>query len=140
MLIRIDLVFSYWIFAWYLAYIAKLTTFNPKWGLILGIVENLVFAFALALYGCVISSIVTFLLVNMILKGLPLYTIYKTKSTAKDIYLLLGLFAIYTLWTHMNGTTVMQYNAKMFQSIMHGKNETPAFWAISQIRGFFSKN
>jgi hypothetical protein len=137
---RIDFTFSYWIFAWYLAYIAKLTTFNPKWGLILGIVENLVFAFALALYGCVISSIVTFLLVNMILKGLPLYTIYNTKSTAKDIYLLLGLFAIYTLWTHMNGTTVMQYNAKMFQSIMHGKNETPAFWAISQIRGFFSKN
>lgn len=37
---RLDYVFSYWIFAWYLLYIAKITKYNPKFVLILGIIEN----------------------------------------------------------------------------------------------------
>jgi hypothetical protein len=134
MFIRVDLVFSYWILAWYIAYMAKLTPYNPKWAFILGIIENIVLAIALVLYGGVISSVVLFLLVNLILKGLPLYTIYNTKSTITDIYSLIGLFVIYAIWVHLNGTTVIQHNIKIFQSVLRGKNETPSMWIINKLR------
>ena len=134
MFIRVDLVFSYWILAWYFAYIAKLTPYNPKWAFVLGIIENTIFAIALVLYGGAISSIVLFLLVNLVLKGLPLYTIYNTKSTITDIYSLIGLFVIYTIWVQLNGTDFIRHNIKIFQSVLHGKNETPTMWLIANIR------
>ena len=134
MFIRVDLVFSYWILAWYIAYMAKLTPYNPKWAFILGIIENIVLAIALVLYGGVISSIVLFLLVNVILKGVPLYTIYNTKSTITDIYVLMGLFVLYTIWVQLNGTDFIRHNIKIFQSILHGKNETPTMWLIANLR------
>ena len=37
---RFDLVYSYWIFAWYLLYIFKIIPYNPKLVLIIGVVEN----------------------------------------------------------------------------------------------------
>jgi hypothetical protein len=37
---RFDLVFSYWIFAWYLLYMAKIIKYSPKLVIVLGIIEN----------------------------------------------------------------------------------------------------
>jgi len=139
MLIRIDLVFSYWVFAWYLAYMAKLTTYNPKWGLILGIIENICMLIAFIIYKASLSSILLFLLINLAIKGIPLYTIYSTTSAIKDIYALIGLFAIYALWVYVNGGTIAEYLQKTFDSILHGKNETPAMWAIAKLRTYFVK-
>jgi len=139
MLIRVDLVFTYWIYAWYLAYIAKLTIYNPKWALVVGIVDNILLAIALLLYGAKISSIAFFLLVNVILKGIPLYTIYNTKTTKTDIYALLVYFAIYTLWVHVNGGTVAEYLQKIFESILHEKNETPGMWALTKLYQIYNK-
>ena len=111
MLIRIDLVFSYWIFAWYLAYIANLTTYNPKLGLVLGIVENILLVIVLIVFGATVSYISLFLLINVIIKVIPLYNI--------------------------NNSTVLEYQTKIFQSILHGTNETPAMWLVEKIRGYF---
>jgi hypothetical protein len=140
MLIRIDLVFSYWIFAWYLAYMTKLTPYNPKWGLMLGIVENILQTIVLVLYNASLSSILLFLLINLAIKGIPLYTIYNTKSTTKDIYALALLFAIYIQWVHVNGETVIGYYQKIFDSILHNKNETPTMWLISKLRNYATRS
>lgn len=137
MLIRIDLVFSYWILAWYLAYIANIMSYNPKWGLVLGIIENLVMLVVFIIFGANIAYILLFLLINLIIKGIPLYTIYNTKTTVKDIYALVGIFAIYTIWVYANGETIIEYLQKTFQSILHGKNETPAMWLLAKIRAMF---
>ena len=133
MLIRIDLVFSYWIFAWYIAYMTNLTTYNPKWGLILGIAENLLMLIAFIVFGASFSAIALFFIINITIKVIPLYTIYNTKTTIKDIYALLGLFAIYSLWVYANGGTVIEYLQKVFDSILYGKKETPAMWFVVTI-------
>jgi hypothetical protein len=118
---------------------ANLTHYNPKWGLLIGIVENLVMLVAFIAFGANISYIALFLLINLILKGIPLYTIYRTKSTVKDIYALVCIFAIYTIWVYANGGTVLEYLQKTFESILHGKNETPAMWVIAKLRTYFAQ-
>jgi hypothetical protein len=130
--IRIDFIFSYWIFAWYIAFILHLTSYNPKWGLILGIIENLCMFIALLIFGGSPYYMILFMCINVVIKGIPLYTIYNTKTTQKDIYALLGLFAIYTIWVHLNGNTVIGYIKKTFYSILYGKNETPLMWIIKK--------
>lgn len=139
MLIRIDLVFSYWIFAWYLAYIAKLTLYNPKWGLVLGIMENLAMVVAFILFGASLSSITLFILINLVIKGIPLYTIYNTKPGIKDIYAMVGLFAIYAIWVYANGGTIIEYLQKTYDSILHSKNDTPAMWLIDKLSKMYNK-
>jgi len=138
MLIRIDLVFSYWVFAWYLAYMAKLTPYNPKWGFILGIMENVVMLIAFIAFGASLSTIALFLLINLTIKGVPLYTIYNTKPGIKDIYALIGLFAIYSIWVYANGGTVVEYLQKTYDSILRGKNETPAMYLVAKLRTYFA--
>jgi uncharacterized membrane protein YidH (DUF202 family) len=115
---------------------AKLTTYNPKWGLILGIIENLGMLLGFIVFGASISSIALFLAINALLKGIPLYTIYNTKTTVKDIYVLLCLFAIYTIWVYINHGTITDYWKQIFDSILHRKNETPAMWLIAKIRKY----
>jgi len=116
---------------------AKLTPYNPKWGLVLGIMENTLMLIAFIAFGASFSTIALFLLINLAIKGIPLYTIYNTKTGIKDIYALVGLFALYTLWVYANGGTVAEYVQKTFDSILHGKNETPAMWFITKLRAYF---
>jgi hypothetical protein len=118
---------------------AKLTTYNPKWGLMLGIIENICILIAFIIYKASLSTILLFLLINTVIKGIPLYTIYNTTSAIKDIYVLLGLFAIYAIWVYVNGETIAEYLQKTFDSILHEKNETPAMWAIAKLRTYFVK-
>jgi hypothetical protein len=118
---------------------AKLTPYNPKWGLILGIIENICMLIAFIIYKASLSTILLFLLINTAIKGIPLYTIYNTTSAIKDIYALAVIFAIYVKWVHVNSGTVVEYLQKTFDSILHEKNETPAMWVIAKLRTYFVK-
>jgi hypothetical protein len=40
--LRADLVFSYWIYLWYILYAFKITNFSPKFPLILGLIDNII--------------------------------------------------------------------------------------------------
>jgi hypothetical protein len=115
----------------------KLTPYNPKWGLVLGIIENLVMLIAFIAFGASLSSIALFLCINIAIKGIPLYTIYNTKTVIKDIYALITLFALYTIWVYANGGTIIEYLQKTYDSILHEKNETPAMWLITKLRTYF---
>jgi hypothetical protein len=135
--IRLDLIFTYWVFAWYLAYMANLTSYNPKLALILGIAINTLIAIAVLVNGGKISSIFSFLFVNILLKGIPLYTIYNTKITEKDVYALEGIFAIYLIWVHINIKSVTGITKNIYESILHEKNETPAILILSKLRNYY---
>jgi hypothetical protein len=86
---------------------------------------------ALIVFGASITTIALFLAINIVIKGIPLYTVYNTKTTAKDIYALVYLFAIYAIWVYANNGTIIDYVKKTFESILHEKNETPGMWLIS---------
>lgn len=99
---RIDFVFSYWIFVWYIFYIIGIVKYNPKWALTLALIEN---TFALALmifYKNSFINIFLFCFINLFIKILPLWSLRKTKYEINGIYSLIILFLIYLLWIKIN--------------------------------------
>jgi len=131
---RLDYVFSYWIVAWYLLYIAKITKYNPKFVLILGIIENSFLLLFMIIYKTKISSIVIFIILNIFIKIIPYYTVRNDKIIKKDIIATIILFIIYCLWLYINtGNNVIEYYIKISESVIKDKNETPAMRFINNI-------
>ena len=90
---RLDLTFSYWIFAWYLMYMLGVVHVPPKLFLIIGLIINI---FMLAQ---VKENFIMFIVIGIIAtKLVPLITIYKTPIDYKEIYYGLGLLLMYIFW------------------------------------------
>jgi hypothetical protein len=96
---RLDLIFSYWIFAWYLLYIFKWTNYNPKLALLLWLIENGIMVIFMIYYN---RSIFYFLLINLFIKVIPYFTIQRTMQWT-DLYPTMGLFLVYLIWLKING-------------------------------------
>ena len=60
---RIDFVFSYWIFLWYILYEFKITQYNPKWALTFGLIEN-IFAVIILFKGFDLFQLILYSLKN----------------------------------------------------------------------------
>lgn len=100
---RVDFLFSYWIFFWYILFMFHLIDYNPKFVLVVALIQNTI----LFIYKLWIGSfLVAFLLGIIILcmKVIPLYTLYDSKIKKKDIYFTIVLFVLYMFWIHINGT------------------------------------
>jgi hypothetical protein len=105
---RFDIVFSYWIFIWYLLYICGANVSNPKLAIICGIFAN---AFALIRLIYIKESqlkIILFIIVNTFIKIIPFYTLINTKIKHEDIFITLGLYCIYLIWLFMNDITTLE--------------------------------
>ena len=101
-MVRFDLVFSYWIFTWYVFYIFKIVKYNPKWGLTIGIIENIGLLYLMFYYKNSWINIFLFCFVNFFIKILPLWSIRNTKYDMNGIFSFFGLFIIYLIWLLLN--------------------------------------
>lgn len=99
---RIDLVFSYWIFAWYLLYIFKITRYNPKLYLWLGLIENIVYLGLMIYYNNSFLYISLFIFINTFIKVIPLITLTNTPYKMSDIIAGFILFLLYLFWLWFN--------------------------------------
>jgi len=122
---RLDLIFSYWIFAWYLLYKTKITTYSPKFIIILGIIENMILLFFMIQNGSTIETIIKFIVINIFIKILPYYSIRNDKIIQKDIIASIVLFIIYIIWLYINKETLLQKYNKIYNSLIENKNDTP---------------
>jgi len=130
---RLDLIFSYWIFAWYLLYITKITTYSPKFIIILGIIENIILLFFMIQNGSTIETIIKFIVINTIIKFLPYYSMRNDKIIQKDIVASIVLFIIYIVWLYINKETVLQKYNKIYNSLIQNKNDTPGMIMLNFI-------
>ena len=103
MIPRLDFVFSYWIFAWWLLYAAGFTSFNPKLILILGIIEN-----SIGLFFLPTEKILFYLVINLFIKVIPLYLVWNTQIQQRDIVFTFVLFLIYLAWVKLNGVDMFK--------------------------------
>jgi hypothetical protein len=127
-LIRLDLVFSYWVFAWYLLYISSITLFNPKFALLIGLIENSAYLFLMIYFNNSLSKIILFIIINIFIKIIPLYTLIKTKYQIKDVISTFVLFIIYIFWLKINNkldVNLYQYLNKIYKSITENKSDLP---------------
>ena len=102
--LRIDLVFSYWIFIWYLLYILNITKYNPKIALLLAIIVNLIIIMLMIYYENPLSVIISFCLINLFIKIIPFISLIGTPYRLKDFYLLIALVFIFLLWHKIHTT------------------------------------
>ena len=94
---RFDFVFSYWMFAWYLAYMIGLVPFNPFLFMILGGVVNIA-----ELVLVKIKDPKMFFIVNLFIKILPIVSLIRTPTKLVDIQAGFVFFFMYLGWMALN--------------------------------------
>jgi len=122
---RLDFIFSYWILIWYLAYAIKFTNISPKFALVVGLAENLIMFSYIAYLGTQIGTLIRFGFTNMAIKIIPLYLLRGEPIRRSDIDMTFVIFGLYNAWLFLNGETFSHVVAKITDSLVHNKNETP---------------
>jgi hypothetical protein len=130
---RFDFVFSYWIFAWYLLYIAKVVKYSPKLALGIGIAENAILLIAMVLYGSNGRTILSFIFINTLIKLLPFYSLRRETIRSADLLSTVILFAIYICWIYYNEQNLTGNYKKVFDSLIHNRDDTPFLSLIKSI-------
>ena len=100
--LRADLVFSYWIYIWFILYELQIIDYSPKFPLILGVIYNVIMLFFMTLYGTSRRTIFYFIVINTLIKVLPLYYLREESIRMSDIYFTGGLFLLFFFWLHLN--------------------------------------
>jgi hypothetical protein len=135
--LRADLVFSYWIYAWYILYAFKITTYSPKFPLLLGIIDNIILLMLMLFYGTSNKTIFYFIVINTIIKGIPLYYLKEEPIKTKDILFTIALFFVFIIWLHMNRQSLMGNLKLIYDSLLYGQNKTPFMSFINMLKKNF---
>ena len=135
---RADLVFSYWIYTWYLLYAFKFTNYSPKFALILGVVDNIIMLLLMLLYGTSTRTIFYFIIINTLIKVAPLYYLRNETILWRDIYFTSALFAIFIVWLHMNAQSLVGNIKLVHDSLIYGKDKTPFMALLKTIQQNFT--
>lgn len=137
MALRFDLVFSYWIFIWFILFKLKFTKYNPKFILGLGIIENCIMLLFMFLYNTKYKTIIYFIIINLCIKVLPFISLWKIKINIYDIYATVCLFLIYCIWVYINGETISNYYNNIFNSLIYDKKNTPMLSLLYYVEKYF---
>ncbi len=134
---RADLVFSYWIYVWYLLYAFNMTSYSPKFPLLLGLLDNLVMFYLMVRYGTSRRTLLYFILINTLIKVVPLYLLRNETIRGKDIGFTVVLFVLFIIWLHINAQTLTGNLKLIYESLLYGKNQTPFMSLLVQFKKNF---
>ena len=130
---RIDFIFSYWVFAWYLLYMARITVYSPKVGLIIALIEAII-SFLLMKTADTFTRLSTIIIISCI-KILPLITLWREPIRQIDIWVLFLLFIIYNVWLGVHGETMLGTYKKIQVLLDKNTDELPFMYVLSKIFG-----
>ena len=128
---RFDYVFSYWIFAWFILYYLKLTTYSPLFILLVGVVDN-TFLFFSVINKKEIALRIEFLIINFFIKILPIIIIIKSnnnKIKISDILATIILLLLYIIWLIINRKIIIENN----QLIIKIQRTTPFYNLVRKL-------
>jgi hypothetical protein len=128
--IRPDLILSYWIFLWYIAYILRFTKASPKLLLQLGILENLWTMWLIWGYATT-ENFIYFIAVFLLTKVVPLVTIWRVPITVRDVWWSVALVSIYVIWIYINRNNG---SVSTLQSLKENRNLTPGIWLFHKAK------
>ena len=137
--LRTDLVFSYWIYFWYILYAFKITTYSPKFPLILGLLDNIIMLVLMLVYGTSKRTIFYFIIINTLIKVVPLYYLRNESIKMKDIQFTILLFILFIFWLHLNKQSLIGNIKLIHDSLLYGQNKTPFMALINNLKKNFKK-
>ena len=135
--LRADLVFSYWIYVWYIFYALKITNISPKFPLIIGLIDNIIMLFLMLVYGTSKETIFYFIIINTLIKVVPLYYLRNEVIMMKDIYFTVSLFIIFIFWLHINRQSLIGNMKLIHDSLLYGQNNTPFMALLNKLKNNF---
>ena len=114
---RFDLLFSYWIFVWYLLYIFKFVDASPKFALILGLIENFILLYSMVfIQSQPLKIVLIFIIINFCIKIIPLYTLSNEKiNLEKDVKNTSFVFILYIIWLLLLNHNVKKVRENLLQ-------------------------
>jgi hypothetical protein len=122
---RFDFVFSYWIFAWYMLYALRVTSYSPKAFLILSVSINIFIFLLMIYYKNSILYISLFIIANFIIKVIPILLIHHIPIRTRDYYAGVVIFLIYNIWLYINGTSFFEIMHNQYMAILKNDARTP---------------
>ena len=131
--LRPDLIFSYWIYLWYVLYFLKIVSYSPKFALIIGLIDNIIMLLLMIHFGTSKKTIILFVIINTIIKIIPLYYLRHEKILLTDIYFTILLFAVFLIWIDVNKQTLVGNIKLMHDSLLYSKNNTPFIYLFNKI-------
>jgi hypothetical protein len=110
---RLDLIFSNWVFIWFILYGFRLVPFNPSLILIASFAAVVFEVFILKYYGKKDHDLVRFIIINVVLiKMLPLLSLALTNDlsvTLQDAYFTVFIVLVYSLYLYANHINPYSY-------------------------------
>jgi len=135
---RFDLLFSYWIFTWFVLYYFKFIKYSPKFAFILGLIENVAILFIMIYHKVTIASLVEFTFIFSIFKLLPLYILRKDAIRVTDVIFTLLLFNLYLVWLLINGEDFYHSTKHVIHSLVYHKDDTPIMFIIKTLEKYLN--
>jgi hypothetical protein len=129
---RFDLIFSIWIFIWYLLYEGSLITYNPKIFIIFALLHNIVIMYIIAYYKQY-YILFLFIIIITIIKIIPLWRLRNTEIILKDFIFGCILFIIFNIWLLYNNTNILKININLVNNYKNGKINTPIMTFINKL-------
>lgn len=137
--LRVDLVFSYWIYLWFILYELKFITYSPKFPLIIGVIDNFIMLVLMILYGTSRRTIFYFIIINTLIKVVPLYYLRNVSIKLNDIYFTGGLFLIFIFWLHLNEQNLVGNIKLIHNSLIYGTDQTPFMALLKQFKSNYKR-
>jgi predicted neutral ceramidase superfamily lipid hydrolase len=129
---RFDLVFSYWIFAWFIVYIFGFITYNPKIAFLVGTTVNLLELLAMIYYKNSYFSIIFYTFIFFTIKVLPLWFLQNTPNKIVDFYAFIVLFLIYLFWLYINNINIQKILPNIMSKIQQNKPIGPIMYYVNE--------
>jgi hypothetical protein len=128
MLERFDYLFSYWEFLWYILYELNLVSYNPKGALIPALLVNIVLLCIMLYYSY--SYTIFFVMALILMKVLPLWSLWNDPYRLKDVYATIVVFVVYLVWIRMNEVDLNELLNKQVHHIHTNKPIGPGMYLL----------
>jgi hypothetical protein len=116
---------------------AALRADSPKFPLILGLIDNMVMLLLMLAYGTSRRTIFYFVIINTLIKIVPLYYLRNEPVKLRDIYFTIILFGVFVLWLHLNKQNLFGNIKLIHDSLLYGKDQTPFMSLLGKLKKNF---
>jgi hypothetical protein len=122
---RVDLFFSYWLFLWFVLYWFHVVPYNPKWFLVVGIVLNVILILTMIYYRNPWGYIAFFVVVNGLMKVVPVWLLWNTRTKWEDLAFGVVLGMVYVMYFRWMMGSFSGPITKMIRNIQEKKPTSP---------------
>jgi hypothetical protein len=95
---------------------------------------HIIMLIMMIIYGTSSRTIFYFIIINTLIKVVPLYYLRNEKIRMKDIYFTLYLFVLFIIWLYINNQSLTGNTKLIYNSLIYGKSQTPFISFLKQIQ------